>query len=132
MHDLLNNLPQMWDSMRRNITQSGNENNTMTFKSLRCNMESELIARKESQPADEQDVSQALIATRKRPRLRFQRTQGATCTKCKKPNHTAQQCGKTISDNETLDGSAQLTTSAAPQHNPNHINYDEDYDSDVI
>jgi transposase InsO family protein len=150
---MLDNLPEMWDAMRRSITQSGNDGNTMTFTVLRNNMESELIARKSSQPTA--DVTQALMTIRsgnnqqstrrppKRKRVRFQRTPGAQCTKCNKPNHTAQQCGKTIDDSEDpADGSAQLTSSAArprtlvitrrdDSNNVNNIN-DDDYDSDEL
>ena len=150
---MLDNLPEMWDSMRRSITQSGNDGNAMTFAVLRNNMESELITRKSTQPTA--DVAQALVTMRsgnnqqstrrpsKRKRIRFQRTPGAQCTKCNKPNHTAQQCGKTIDDSEDpADGSAQLTSSAARprtfvntrRNDSNHVNNinDNDYDSDEL
>ena len=122
---MLDNLPEMWDAMRRSITQSGNDSNTMTFAVLRNNMESELITRKSQSTTD---TAQALMTTRggnnqqsnrrppKRKRVRYQRTPGAQCTKCNKPNHTAQQCGKTIDDSEDpADGSVQLTSSTAPR-----------------
>ena len=41
---MLDNLPQMWDSRRRSITQAGNINNMMTFVVLRGNTKTELIA----------------------------------------------------------------------------------------
>ena len=124
---MLDNLPEMWGAMRRSITQSGNDGNTMTFAVLRNNMESELITRKSDQQQQLQssDVSQALVAMRammdrpqsarrqsKRPRVIYQRTPGATCTKCKKPNHTAQQCGKAVeASDEKADGTIQMTSS---------------------
>jgi hypothetical protein len=46
---MLDNLPEMWDSMRRSITQTGNIGNTMMFDVLRGNMENELITRKPKQ-----------------------------------------------------------------------------------
>jgi transposase InsO family protein len=149
---MLDNLPEMWDTMRRSLTQAGNEGNTMTFAVLRRNMENELITRKPQQSTTESDASQALVAMRafdkqqsgnrpsKRPRLKYQRTPGATCNRCKKPNHTAQQCGKTVDDPEQqTDGTIQLATSTArsrtvvlPGHstNANHDLFDHDYDSD--
>ena len=125
---MLDNLPEMWGAMRRSITQSGNDGNTMTFAVLRNNMESELITRKSDQQLQQlqsSDVSQALVAMRammdrpqsarrqpKRPRVIYQRTPGATCTKCKKPNHTAQQCGKAVeASDQKADGTAQMTSS---------------------
>ena len=40
---MLDNLPVMWDSMRRSITNASNVDNTMTFAVLRRNMENQLI-----------------------------------------------------------------------------------------
>ena len=149
---MLDNLPSMWDSMRRSITQAGNSGNTMTFAVLRGNMENELITRRPDQPAA--DTPQALLMMgnnsrqqhgqqrqQKRPRLQLQRTPGATCGKCKKPNHTSQQCGKTVDDTEQhTDGTLQLTASASTTtqpatrraHTPTHGMFSDGYDSDEI
>lgn len=135
---MLDNLPIMWDTMRRSITQAGNADSAMTFAVLRDNMETELISRKPQvdQPAPE--TSQALLSMgdrrqqsgrkqSKQPRLIYQRTPGATCSKCKKANHTAQQCGKMVNQpDQQDDGTAQLTSS----RRVNHELFDEDYDSD--
>jgi len=150
---MLDNLPEMWDAMRRSITQSGGDSNAMTFTVLRNNMESELITRKSTEPTA--DVAQALVTMRssnnqqstrrssKRKRVRFQRTPGAKCTKCNKLNHIAQQCGKIIDDwEDPADGSAQFTSSASQlrtreltrRNDPNDVNNvnDNDYDSDEL
>ena len=114
---MLDNLPEMWDNMRRSITQvTGNVNNMMTFATLRGCMESELIARR---PINDTATDSHALLTRhaatgrpqqsdphrgqrqsKRPRPQYQRTPGATCSRCKKPNHTALQCGKTIDEKD--------------------------------
>lgn len=121
---MLDNLPQMWDSMRRSITQAGNINSMMTFAVLHGNMENELIARVHL--VDLSTDSHALLTMNrggrpqlsdryggpqqaKRPRLQFQCTPGATCGKCKKANHTAQQCDKSVDE---LDGKS----SGVPPH----------------
>ena len=49
---MLDNLPEMWDSMRRSITQAGNIGNATTFAVLRGNMENELITRKTEPTVD--------------------------------------------------------------------------------
>ena len=87
---MLDNLPEMWDNMRRSITQvSGNVNNMMTFAALRGCMESELIARR---PVNDTATDSHALLTRqagrphqsdrhsgqrqsKRPRVQYQRTQ---------------------------------------------------------
>ena len=150
---MLDNLPEMWDSMRRSITQAGNSGNAMTFAVLRSNMENELITRKPvSEPLPPAaDASQALLMMHnsnkqqsgqqrpaKRQRLQFQRTPGATCSKCKKPNHTAQQCGKMVEPDQHADGSAQLTTSSSAlrrtkmQQTANYNMFNDGYDSDEV
>ena len=58
---MLDNLPEMWDSMKRSITQTGNIGNAMTFAVLRSNMENELITRKQELPDQDADFSQALL-----------------------------------------------------------------------
>jgi transposase InsO family protein len=135
---MLDNLPVMWDSMRRSITQAGNADTAMTFAVLRGNMETELISRKPLADQPVPEMSQALLSMgnsrqqsgrkpSKRPRLVYQRTPGATCSKCKKANHTAQQCGKMVDKPDRQDdGAAQLTSS----RRVNHELFDEDYDSD--
>ena len=150
---MLDNLPEMWGAMRRSITQSGNDGNTMTFAVLRNNMESELITRKSDQQLQSNDVSQALVAMRammdrqqsarrppKRPRVVYQRTPGATCSRCKKLNHTAQQCGKAIeASDQKVDGTAQLTSTASEarrrtvnvvRRSNNTASFDEYFDSE--
>ena len=145
---MLDNLPVMWDSMRRSITNASNVANTMTFAVLRRNMENELISRRpDATPPS--DTDHALIAmgnrqqqqskgsSRKRHRIVFQRTPGAHCNKCNKGNHTAQQCGKAVEDDSTHStGSAQLSSasrsrSSARSNTRSSRSYDEDYDSDV-
>ena len=142
---MLDNLPEMWDNMRRSITQvTGNVNNMMTFATLRGCMESELIARR---PVNDTATDSHALLTRqaatgrpqqsdrhggqrqsKRPRLHYQRTPGATCSTCKKPNHTAQQCGKTVDEmDEKADGSSHLTTS----HSTDARLFEDGYDSDA-
>ena len=153
---MLDNLPEMWGAMRRSITQSGNDGNTMTFAVLRNNMESELITRKSDQQLQHlqwSDVSQALVAMRammdrpqsgrrqsKRPRVIYQRTPGATCTKCKKLNHTAQQCGKAVeASDQKAAGTAQMTSSDngarrrtvnLVRRSNNSASFDDYFDSD--
>ena len=143
---MLDNLPIMWDSMRRSITNASNVNSTMTFAVLRRNMENELISRHHDD-APPADTAQALVAMgsrqqskgspRKRHRIAFQRTPGATCAKCGKGNHTAQQCGKAITDDNTQrTGSAQLSSASNARSSTRSTarsshSYDEDYDSDV-
>ena len=146
---MLGNLPAMWDSMRRSITQAGNDNISMTFAVLRNNMESELITHQVSEQHGgvSGDDSQALVTVgmlnrfhkerqqqdrrkaAKRQRIIFQRTPGATCTKCKKRNHTAQQCGKAVDNaeqKESDDGAAQLTSSTGGQPPPRSALFDAD------
>ena len=150
---MLDNLPEMWDSMRRSITQAGNSDNVMTFAVLRGNMETELITRKSQQQTTDSSQALLMMGSRhqqqsgqqrppKRPRLKFQRTQGATCSKCNKPNHTAQQCGRTMDDPaQQADGSLQLAA-AAPSSSSrqitlrgqrtNQTDYGDGYDSDEL
>ena len=58
---MLDNLPEMWDSMRRSITQAGNGSNAMTFAVLRSNMENELISRKTELQQPPTEASHALL-----------------------------------------------------------------------
>ena len=137
--------------MRRSLTQAGDAANAMTFVILRTNMESELVTR--SRRADQSTgESSAMYAStqppgssrrpaNKRQRRRYQRTQGATCTKCNKPNHTARQCGKYADDSEPENhDSLHLTTqdkrssrTAGPAERKTDDSFDplaDDYDSD--
>ena len=146
---MLDNLPNMWDSMRRSITQTGKVGEAMTFDVLRRNMENELITRKDELTADSSHAmlmmnrgsrQQSDYRPPRRARVQWQRTPGSTCSKCNKANHTAQQCGKSIDELERrTDSSAQLTTSraasrtAAPQgHHVNLDLFDDGYDSDEV
>ena len=130
---MLDNLPDMWDAMRRSITQSGSDDNSMTFHVLRNNVESELITRRTNQQTP--GVTHALVAVRaflnkqqsanrgaKRMRLALQRTPGATCGKCGKANHTTQQCGKPVDQPEQRsNGSAQMAATSNGSHRSSQV-----------
>ena len=144
---MLDNLPVMWDTMRRSITQAANVDNSMTFAVLRRHMEAELISHRPATDSNTPETSHALVATgysrrqsdrspQKRQRVQFQRTVGAKCSKCKKLNHTAQQCGKTVNESPQADddeGGLEYTASSNRQQarsDSNLQSFDEDYDSD--
>ena len=145
---MLDNLPRDVGRHEAQPHTDRQRGNTMTFAVLRrtWRTSSSLVPVRARPPSD---ASHALVVMRtqqqqsghrppKRPRLQFQRTLGATCSKCKKPNHTAQQCGKTVNDQE--DGTLQLATSstrsrptAARQRPSTEASFellDDAYDSD--